>query len=144
MAATLRGKPPSLKVLCKAFHGADVFAGPGCPARPRREKAGRLRPCVGIVAQGCVLDPRGEGVLCLQIFGCGFEDCVGRPEANLLPTQATLDRPRQDAGPFLLEPFGERLVALVGRNGYGERYEVEPAADRFIDRSKCRACDYRR
>ena len=82
------------------------------------------------------VEPRRDAVLRVEVGGGGGGDDLGRREPALLPIDAAVEHPLQDARPFRLELVAELDVALLLRDGDRERNQVEAAADGLVHRAQ--------
>src|SRR5438270_7752629 len=102
------------------------------PLLPRLiEFATRRR--IDLVDGATLADPGRDQILFGEIGLAGLADDLGRGEPDLLPFEATLQRPVEDPRPFRLELLEETLVALCGRDRHREGDEVKSAPHRLID-----------
>jgi hypothetical protein len=133
----LIGETFGFKNAQEPFHRADVFTSLSGPSRPRREEIAGFLPSIGISLAG-LLDPCGEGIFGLEVSCGGLRDDLGGRKTALLPIHAAINHPLHDARQLGLELFGQRFVALVGRDGDGERNEIEAAPDCLVHRLEAR------
>jgi hypothetical protein len=89
---------------------------------------GRRHAAARLAALG---EKGAEHVLVLAVLGGGTLDRLGLAESVALPLQATLDRPREDAGQLGLE-FVPQPQVLAAKKALAERHESQPSPDRVV------------
>ena len=82
--------------------------------------------------------PLGEGVFRVQVGLCRLSYGLRRVEALVEPVNAAFDRPPENPAPFCTKLLAEIMVALIGRDGDREWYEMEAPADRLVDGAQAR------
>ena len=100
---------------------------------------------MGLGQQATLFDPLPERVLGLEILLSRRHHTGGWLQSLALPKAAALDRPRQNAVPFLEQLFRQPAVTPLGRDRHRERDQVQSPLHRLIhvaDRWLVVACDH--
>ena len=114
---------------------AGLLSGAGGPLLPRRVErlAGREFVRLELAA---LLQPCADGVLAVEIGGGGVRARPSVAPARSAAIAAALDHPPQNCRAIRPRAFDEIRIALVFRDGHGERDEVQAPANRLVDPAK--------
>jgi hypothetical protein len=130
--SALAAEAAAFQGLNKSLAGAGALTGCLGPVFPRGEQGSGQLPAVYALF-AAFLYPCADSVFAFEIvLGCAAHG-GGCRQAVVYPSKATGNYPIENARPLCFQLFWQLRIAFCGGNGDGERYEVKPPPNCFVD-----------